>query len=135
MEFTGPDRLNLSCERENSWAWGEDLGKQEDFMNSDQIWFAGSIIVLSAIAVVQVRKQLKRRRARAWPKAPGQVVSAVLRLQERGEGQSVWLATVNYQYEAQQQTHGGFLQRSYMLKGHADKWAERFAAGRALIVR
>lgn len=104
-------------------------------MNSDQIWFAGSIIVLSAIAAVQIRYRLKRRRARAWPKAGGQVVTTVLRLQERGEQQSVWLARVSYQYETQQQTHAGFLERSFLLKGRADKWTERFASGRALSVR
>jgi Protein of unknown function (DUF3592) len=104
-------------------------------MNSDQIWFAGSIAVLAAIGVAQVLKRLKRRRARTWPKASGQVVSTVLRLQERGEQQSVWMGRVNYQYETQEHPHAGFLERSFLLKGRADKWAGRFTTGRALTVR
>jgi hypothetical protein len=104
-------------------------------MNSDQIWFAGSIVVLSAIAAAQVLRLLKRRRARAWPKASGQVVSTDLRLRERGENQSMWMGRVNYQYEAQERPHTGFIERSFLLKGRADKWIERFLTGRTLIVR
>jgi Protein of unknown function (DUF3592) len=104
-------------------------------MNSDQFWFAGSIVVLSAIAAVQVLKLLKRRRARTWPRASAQVVSTDLRLRERGENQSVWMGRVNYQYEVQEHAHTGFIERSFLLKGRADKWIERFITGRALIVR
>jgi Protein of unknown function (DUF3592) len=104
-------------------------------MNSDQFWFAGSIVVLSAIAAVQVLKLLKRRRARTWPQASAQVVSTDLRLRERGENQSVWMGRVDYQYEVQEHAHTGFIERSFLLKGRADKWAGRFTTGRALTVR
>jgi hypothetical protein len=104
-------------------------------MNSDKIWFALSLAVLLAFAVKQVLKLLRRRRAGAWPKANGQVVSTVLRLQERGGHQSVWLGRVNYQYEMQEHSHFGFVERSFLLRGRADKWAGRFATGRPLTVR
>jgi hypothetical protein len=104
-------------------------------MNSDKFWLALALVVLSALAVKQVLKLLKRRRAGAWPKANGQVESTVLRLQKRGGGQSVWVGRVNYQYEMQEHSHFGFIERSFLLRGRADKWAERFAAGRPLSVR
>ena len=104
-------------------------------MNSDLVWGAVSFTVLLVIAGVQVLKLLKRRRARAWPKAGGQVMSTDLRLRERGENQSVWLGRVVYEYETQEHRHSGFIERSFLLKGRADKWIEHFITGRALIVR
>ena len=104
-------------------------------MNSDLVWGAVSLAVLLVIAAVQVLKLLKRRRARAWPKAGGQVISTDLRLRERGENQSVWRGRVDYQYETEEHPHTGFIERSFLLKGRADRWVKGFAIGRALIVR
>jgi hypothetical protein len=104
-------------------------------MNSDNIVSLVVILLGGIVGVFWFLKYLKRRRARRWPTAAGRVESTHAHLQERGEGQSMWVGEVRYVYEVLGESHSGCLARDFLIKGRADKWLGSYPSGRALTVR
>jgi hypothetical protein len=58
-----------------------------------------------------------------------------MRLEQRGDTQSVYVAEVKYSCQHGGQTYPGKLRRTYLLKGRADKWVALYPQGRPLIIR
>lgn len=104
-------------------------------MNSDTVWLVISIGLLAIAAALWVRRRLKLSRARSWPTQTGWVDSTAVRLEQRGNNQSVHVAEVTYSYAVQGETYSGSLRRTFLLKGRADKWVGPYAKGRPLLVR
>jgi hypothetical protein len=104
-------------------------------MNQDTIWFSASILLIGALLAFWVRDRIKRKRARAWPAAPGRVESSSVKLQGSGTQQSRYIANVIYSYDLDGESYSGHLQRSFILHGRAHGWIESFPKGRAITVR
>ncbi len=104
-------------------------------MNQDSLVLAISLAVLAGVAAYWLLKQRKMRRSRSWPTAPGQVESTDTRLRSTGPQQSKWYATVGYSYTVQGTAYSGTLQRTFMMKGSADKWIRKYARGGPLSLR
>jgi uncharacterized protein DUF3592 len=104
-------------------------------MNSDTVVLVICILVLGIIAVLYLLMPLKRRRARRWPTAAGHVQSTLVRLEERGENFSKWVAHVTYTYEVLGESHSGSFSREFFLDNRAKKWLGGYPVGRALTVR
>jgi hypothetical protein len=104
-------------------------------MNSDLLWLLLSVALVAVAAALWVRKRMKLRRARNWPTEAGRVDSTDVRLESRGDTQSVYVAEVTYSYSKGENTSGGKLRRTYLLKGHADKWVALYPQGRAITIR
>jgi Protein of unknown function (DUF3592) len=104
-------------------------------MNQDYFWLALSIAVLAGAAVLWVLKRRKLQRARTWPKAAGQVDSAVLRLEQTGTTSSRWAAVVQYSYSVQGVTYSGRLRHTSLLKKSVEKWIGNYKTGIPLTIR
>ena len=102
---------------------------------SQYFWLMASVAVLGVAAAIWVRKRMKLKRARAWPVEVGRVDSTVVRLEQRGTQQSIYVAAVMYSYTAQGMACSGSLRRQFLLKGSADKWVARYPAGLPVNVR
>jgi hypothetical protein len=98
-------------------------------------WLGVSFLCLVGMAVFYVLKRIKLRRARFWPVEGGRVDSTSVRLVDRGEHQSVFLADVNYTYVVAEATYAGRLERSFMRKSSAEKWLAPYNSGLPLTVR
>jgi hypothetical protein len=104
-------------------------------MNSDTVVLVICILVLGIIAAIGLFMYLKRRHARRWPTAVGHVQSTLVRLEERGENFSKWVAYVTYTYEVLGQSHSRSFKREFFLDSRAKKWLGGYPVGRALTVR
>jgi hypothetical protein len=104
-------------------------------MNQNTVWLILSAAGLVAFAVYWLMKRRKLRQSRSWPSAEGRVNSTDLSLHKTGTEQSQWFATVLYSYSVQGASYSGKLQRTYLLKGHGEKWLGGFPAGLVLAVR
>jgi hypothetical protein len=105
--------------------------------NQDLVVSAISVLVLSALTALWLMRRIKLQRARNWPTMQGRVESTSVTL-ESGSGQPgsvAYYAEVKYSYAVHQQAHFGSTRRRFILKGRADKWAERYSRGNALTVR
>jgi len=101
----------------------------------DGIWVALLVLIIAAAAVYWVRKQMKLRRARTWPKESGRVDSTSLTMEETGENQHAWFAMVNYSYSIANAPYSGFVRRRFILKKSADKWIAIYPNGASLAIR
>jgi Protein of unknown function (DUF3592) len=104
-------------------------------MNQDSIIFAISLVFLSLFAGYQLRKYLRRRRARGWPTAIGRVNATALRYRSAGQLGGAWVARVDYQYAMSGETRAGVHERNFPSKSRAVKWAAAFAPDTPLTVR
>ncbi|MGC2108221.1 MAG: DUF3592 domain-containing protein [Candidatus Korobacteraceae bacterium] len=104
-------------------------------VTQNNIWLIISIIVLLAFAAVWILKQIKLKRAHAWPTAGGKVESTQVRLEGSGTQQAKHVAVITYSYSVQGAAHTGLLRRGFMLHGSAHKWADAYVEGRNLLVR
>jgi hypothetical protein len=92
---------------------------------SDYLWFAISILGVAAFAIYGIMRQLRLKRARSWPVVSGVVTSTVVRLENRGNNQSIWAAEVLYSYTILETAYSGRSRRTFLLKG----WADNGSAG------
>jgi hypothetical protein len=104
-------------------------------LNQQNIVLAVILVVLAVAAGLFVRWRIKLRQARTWPTAAGQVDSTLVRLQSTGQNQSKFFAYVQYSYGVQGTAYSGSLNRSFMIKGSADKWVGKYATGQPLKIR
>jgi hypothetical protein len=103
--------------------------------NQSVILLVISLVVLAIASAGWILQRLKRRRALGWPAAEGQVDSTDVRLEQRGNNQSAYVAEVNYAYTGEGERYSGRLRRTFLLHGKAHKWAGNYAKGRALSIR
>ena len=101
----------------------------------DAFWSVLSIVVLVVLLTFWLMKRLKIRRSHAWPMETGHVEATDIRLESRGGTQSVFVAAVKYSYVFGGETHFGWLNRNYILRGSAEKWISNYPEGRTLAVR
>jgi hypothetical protein len=103
----------------------------------DSFLFVFSLLVLGVFLARWVAQRVKRRRARNWPVALGDLRSANVVLESAGgqPGAAAFYAQLEYSYTIQGQIHFGRLRRRFMLKGRAERWIESFAKNGVLTVR
>src|SRR6266567_3471458 len=98
---------------------------------------AVSVLVLATLTALWLMRRAKLWRARNWTTVQGRIESTSVTLQSGGgqPGSAAYYAEVKYSYTVQEQTYFGSLRHRFILKGRADKWAERYSKGNALTVR
>ena len=101
----------------------------------EYVWPILLIVVLAGFVVYWIRMKIRLRHARAWPAVPGLVDSTVLRLENRGNNQSIWAAEVLYSYSLQGTACSGRLRRTFLLKSKADQWIGPYKDGLPLSLR
>ena len=104
-------------------------------INQDNIWLAISVVVLAIVAGGWLLRRAKLRRARSWPTTAGRVESSVMRLQSRGNNQSIWVAEVQYSYTVDGGSSSGSLRRTFLLNKSAEKWIANYPNGRPVTIR
>lgn len=104
-------------------------------MNQNNAGLIISLVVLAAFFAAWIYKRVRLHRSRDWPVGEGKVNGTQVRLEGSGTQSSAFIAVVTYSYSVDGVAHSGNLRRSFMRKNSADKWAETYQAGRALVVR
>ena len=104
-------------------------------INQNNIWLVFSVIVLAVVAGGWLLRRAKLQRARSWPTAAGRVESSVMRLQSRGNNQSIWVAEVKYSYAVGGESFSGLLRRTFLLNKSAEKWVASYPNGRSVAIR
>ena len=104
-------------------------------MTSNDFWFALSLIGAAGFAAYWLFQRVRRRRARTWPRETGRVNSTTIRLERRGDYQSVHVAEVSYSYAIGAQSYSGQLRRTFLLRGRAEKWIDGYREGAPVSIR
>lgn len=104
-------------------------------MNQNNVLLIISLVVLAAFFAAWVYKRVRIHRAHDWPMGEGNVHGTQVRLEGSGTQSSAFIATVTYSYSVDGVSHSGNIRRSFMRKNSADKWAEKYQAGRSVVVR
>ncbi|HMG85520.1 MAG TPA: DUF3592 domain-containing protein [Terracidiphilus sp.] len=100
-------------------------------------WFTISILFLTGVAALWLRKRLRMKQARSWPTATGAVAATSVTLRSGGAqpGSAAYYAEIRYSYVVAGQNYPGTLRQRFILKGRADKWIENYANCKQLTVR
>jgi hypothetical protein len=104
-------------------------------MTSNDFWLALSLIGAAGLIGYWLFQRVRRRRARTWPTETGRVNSTAIRLETRGDNQSVHVAEVSYSYAVGGQSYSGQLRRTFLLIGRAEKWISRYPQGAPVRIR